>query len=304
MSATRTWPVPLLDVRGLKKYFPVREGGWGGNHAGVVRALDGVSLQVPAGESFGLVGESGSGKTTLALCILRLIEPSQGEIYFEGEDFLKLSPGRLRRRRKDLQMVFQDPYTSLNPRMSAAEIIEEPLRIHRMGGESERRQRVRDLLESVGLPHGERYPHELSGGERQRVAIARALATRPKFLVADEAVSSLDVSVQAQIIQLLGRLKEEFSLTLLFVAHALPVVRYLCERVAVMYGGRIVELAKTRDLFENPIHPYTGELIRSVPAPDPGVQRPRRGKRGGVFTQPGADIPELTEVAPGHWVAQ
>lgn len=297
--------LPLLRVKELKKYFAPAAQRWESEPVETVRAVDGVSLVVGQGETLGLVGESGCGKSTLARCVLRLLEPTAGEIYFRGEDLLRLSSSELRKRRRHIQAIFQDPYSSLNPRLKIGEIVEEPLIIHELGGRRERATRVVELLTQVGLDpaSADRLPHQLSAGERQRVAIARALSTSPEFIVADEPVSSLDVSIQAQMINLLEDLKRELRLTLLFISHALPLVRHLCDRVAVMYGGRLVELAPTEDLFDNPFHPHTRELIEAVPEPDPRIQHDRRKQLPGSWSGRAQAVPELREVASGHWAA-
>jgi len=290
---------PLLEVRHLVKDYTRRHGLFG--RGTVVRAVDGVSFDIHAGETFGLVGESGSGKTTTGRCILRLIEPTSGEVRFRGEDVLAYSPGRMRRARRDMQVVFQDPYSSLNPRMRVQTIVEEPLVVHHVGSRAERRARVADLLAMVGLDPGlrERYPRELSGGQRQRVGLARALALEPSFVVLDEPVSALDVSVQAQVINLLMDLRARLDLTYLFVTHDLRLVRHLCDRVAVMYLGRIVELADASDLFASPRHPYTQALLSAIPVADPDA-RPTR-----VVMDPRSfdRRAPLREAAPGHWTA-
>jgi ABC-type oligopeptide transport system ATPase subunit len=264
---------PLVEVRGLTKHFA--RGGFFAPRT-VVRAVDGVSFSIAAGETFGLVGESGSGKSTTGRCMLRLIEPDAGEVRVAGEDVLTFSKARLRAARRDMQMIFQDPYSSLNPRMRAGEIVEEPLIIHALGRKAERRARVADLFRLVGLDpdHLDRYPHEFSGGQRQRIGVARALALEPKFVIADEPVSALDVSIQAQVINLLMDLQARLGLTYLFVAHDLRLVRHICARVAVMYLGRIVEMGRTEALFAAPAHPYTQALLSAVPSLDP--DRPRQ----------------------------
>jgi oligopeptide/dipeptide ABC transporter ATP-binding protein len=267
---------PLLDIVDLKKHFPVRRSAFG-RRSGWVRAVDGVSFQVRPGETLGLVGESGCGKSTVARMILRLIEPTAGAIRFDGEDLLALQGQALRRRRADLQLIFQDPYGSLDPRQTVEQIVGEPLVIHGIGDRAERRARVLALIERVGLSaeHLRRHPHEFSGGQRQRIGIARALALDPRLVVCDEAVSALDVSIQAQVVNLLKRLQREIGLTYLFVAHDLAVVRHISNRVAVMYLGRIVELAPTADLFARPYHPYTQALLSAIPRPKAAVRRAR-----------------------------
>ena len=275
---------PLLRVTGLKKHFSVK-GGLLSREVGRVHAVDGVSFAVNRGETLGLVGESGCGKSTTARCVLRLIEPSEGEIVFDGQDVLGLSGGDLRAMRRNMQIVFQDPFASLNPRMTVGAILGEAFTIHELASSaSERDDRVASLLVKVGLKaeHMRRYPHEFSGGQRQRIGIARALAVEPKFIVCDEPVSALDVSIQAQVINLLEDLQAEFNLTYLFVAHDLSVVEHISDRVAVMYLGRIVELADARDLYRNPQHPYTQALLSAVPVPDPKVEAqadPPAGRR-------------------------
>ncbi len=265
----------LLETRGLRTTFEVKRGMFGAK--GVVKAVDGVSLAVRAGETLGLVGESGCGKSTLGRTVLRLIDPSEGTVTFEGQDITKLSQSALRPLRRRMQMIFQDPYASLNPRMRVREIVGEALDIHGLGkAGSEREGRVEALLKRVGLrpDQGARYPHEFSGGQRQRVGIARALAVEPRFIVADEPISALDVSIQAQIVNLLKDLQEELGLTYLFVAHDLKIVEYLSHRVAVMYLGRVVEESVAAGLYAEPLHPYTRALLSAVPIPDPA--RPRR----------------------------
>ena len=262
----------LLVVRDLVKYFPVRAGIFS-RHVADVRAVDGIGFTIRRGETLGLVGESGSGKTTAGRVILRLIPATSGEVVFEGRDINALGRGELRRLRKQMQIIFQDPYASLNPRMTVGEIVSEPLAIHGIARGRAAEARTRELLELVGLQayHANRYPHEFSGGQRQRVGIARALAVDPTFIVADEPVSALDVSIQAQVINLLQDLQERLGLTYLFIAHDLSVVRHISTRVAVMYVGRIVEIADRDDLYEHPLHPYTQALLSAIPIPDPSV---------------------------------
>jgi ABC-type oligopeptide transport system ATPase subunit len=291
---------PLLEVRHLVKHFVRRPGLLA--KATAVKAVDDVSFTIGEGEMFGLVGESGSGKSTTGRCILRLIEPSSGEVRFRGEDVLQFSPDRMRLARRDMQIVFQDPYASLNPRMRAGEIVAEPLVIHGIGDRRARDARVNELFELVGLDpsaHPLRYPHEFSGGQRQRIGIARALALNPAFIIADEAVSALDVSVQAQVVRLLLDLKTRLKLTFLFVAHDLRLVEHVCNRVAVMYLGKIVEIGDTRAVFANPHHPYTRALLSAVPALDPDAPRHRIALDPSSFSR---EAP-LREVGTGHLAA-
>src|SRR5918911_2836636 len=308
----------LVRVRGLFKHFPVA------GSDDVVRAVDGVTFEIYKGETLGLVGESGCGKSTVGRCILRLMEPTRGEVYFEDEDVLSLSGKDLRALRREMQIIFQDPYASLNPRMKVREIVGEPLIVHGVGEKRERRERVAELLTKVGLDpdYMNRYPHEFSGGQRQRIGIARALALNPKLIVADEPVSALDVSVQAQVVNLLQELQQEFRLTYLFISHGLAVVEHISTRVAVMYLGRIVEIAPAAELYARPLHPYTQALLSAIPIPDPPQKRKRIILQGDVPTpinppsgcrfrtrcplaiEECAHIdPELREVAPGHHVA-
>ena len=268
---------PILEVRNLVKHFPIGGGLFGGE-AAVIKAVDGVSFSIRPGETLGLVGESGCGKTTTGRCILQLEKPTSGEIIFEGRDLAMLREGELRKVRRRLQVIFQDPYSSLNPRMTVGQIIAEPLAVHGIVPDrAARATRVRELLGHAGLlpAMARRYPHELSGGQRQRVGIARALAMEPALIVCDEPVSALDVSIQAQIINLLEELQSEFGLTYLFVAHDLSVVRHISDRVAVMYLGKIVEITDRKTLYESPQHPYTKALLSAVPIPDPAVEAGR-----------------------------
>jgi oligopeptide transport system ATP-binding protein len=290
---------PLLDVRHLVKHFTRNQGLFA--KPSVVRAVDDVSFTVEEGEMFGLVGESGSGKSTTGRCILRLIEPTSGDVLFRGENVLTFSTKRMRQARRDMQIVFQDPYSSLNPRMRVGEIVEEPLVIHGLGSRVERRARVEELFELVGLEgdHVHRYPHEFSGGQRQRIGIARALALHPALIVADEAVSALDVSIQAQVVKLLLDLQQRLKLTYLFIAHDLRLVEHICSRVAVMYLGKIVEMGTTEQLFRQPTHPYTRALLSAIPTLDPDAPKHRIELDPKTFDR---DAP-LQEIAAGHWAA-
>jgi oligopeptide transport system ATP-binding protein len=267
----------LLEVSDLKVYFPVTAGIVFQRKVADVKAVDGVSFNVRRGETLGLVGESGCGKSTTGKAILQLTRPTEGQVRFDGQDLTKLKGGQLRRFRRKMQMIFQDPYASLNPRMSVGSIISEPLTIHKLAKGDAKKDRVQSLLQTVGLNpyYANRFPHEFSGGQRQRIGIARALAVEPDFIVCDEPVSALDVSIQAQIINLLQDLQDEFNLTYLFIAHDLSVVRHISDRVAVMYLGHVMELTDRDAIFENPLHPYTKALLSAVPIPDPAVERQR-----------------------------
>ncbi|MNC09498.1 Oligopeptide transport ATP-binding protein OppF [compost metagenome] len=266
----------ILEVRNLKKHYPIRKGFFA-KQVGAVKAVDGITLSVEKGETLAVVGESGCGKSTTGRAILRLIEPTGGEIMFDGTDVRSLDTEQLRRFRTDMQMVFQDPYASLDPRWTVQRILEEPLRTHEAAKNSELKSRVEQLMQVVGLSpyQAHRFPHEFSGGQRQRIAIARALALNPKFIVCDEPVSALDVSIQAQVLNLMQDLQEQYGLTYMFISHDLSVVKFISDRVAVMYLGRIVELAPTRELFAKPLHPYTQALMSAVPVPNPGLKKSR-----------------------------
>ena len=318
-------PTALLSVRNLAKHYPRKAGVFGGSK-GVVKAVDGVTFDLFPGETLGLVGESGCGKTTTGRAILRLIEPTAGEVVFDGQDVLKLDANTLRRLRRKMQIIFQDPFSSLNPRMSIGAIVREGLIIHRIAEGAEADRRVKQLLQEVGLraEYAQRYPHEFSGGQRQRVGIARALSVEPRFIVCDEPVSALDVSVQAQVINLLRDLQRDRGLAYLFIAHDLSVVEHIADRVAVMYLGHIVELANARDLYREPLMPYTQALLSAVPVPDPAAKQDRIVLQGDVPSpanppsgcvfhprcyHPRKDaactriVPPLEEKAPGHFVA-
>lgn len=320
-------PAELVRVEDLKVYFPIRSGVLIERHIGDVKAVDGVSFSIKKGETLGLVGESGCGKTTVGRTILRLIDPTAGRIFFEDRDIANLSQKELRGLRRRMQMVFQDPYSSLNPRQNVGAIVGEPLLIHGLASSADIDNRVRDLLDVVGLPSGaaNRFPHEFSGGQRQRIGLARSLALNPDLIVADEPVSALDVSIQAQIINLLEDLQEEFSLTYLFVAHDLAVVRHISDRIIVMYLGKIMEIADGDVLYEKPLHPYTKSLLSAVPIPDPEVEvgreriilsgdlpSPANPPSGCVFhtrcpyaqaEKCPTEVPALRELRPGQTVA-
>ncbi|HYZ75736.1 MAG TPA: ABC transporter ATP-binding protein [Gaiellaceae bacterium] len=318
---------PLVELERLKLYFPIKSGLVLDRHIGDVRAVDDVTLTIRRGETLGLVGESGCGKSTVGRTILRLYRPTDGRVFFDGRDITNLGDSDLRPLRRRMQMVFQDPFASLNPRHSVGRIVGEPLRTHGLAGRREAASRVRELLVTVGLPAdaASRYPHEFSGGQRQRIGLARALAVNPDFVVADEPVSALDVSIQAQIINLLERLQEEFELTYLFIAHDLAVVRHISDRIAVMYLGTVVEVSPAEELYDNPRHPYTISLLSAVPIPDPVVERQREsillaGDLPSPANPPSAcrfhtrcpyvqptrcrdEVPRLRRLASGHEVA-
>jgi oligopeptide transport system ATP-binding protein len=318
MTATQTEKKEIVNVRNLVKYFPVE------NSDDVVRAVDDVSFDILAGETLGLVGESGCGKSTVGRCILRLYEPTSGEVLFEGQNLFDLPNDKMRRMRREMQIIFQDPYASLNPRLKILSIVSEPLKIHGIGNKQDHKERVADLLKKVGLDpnYMYRYPHEFSGGQRQRIGIARALALNPKLIICDEPVSALDVSVQAQVVNLLQDLQAELGLTYLFISHGLAVVEHISQRVAVMYLGKIVEIAEARELYELPLHPYTKALLSAIPVPDPKQKRERIVLQGDVPTpinppsgcrfrtrcpiaipQCAEIMPELREITKGHSVA-
>jgi oligopeptide transport system ATP-binding protein len=289
----------------LIKHFPITKGILFQKQVGAVKAVDDVSFEIYPGETLGLVGESGSGKSTTGRTLLQLYRATGGSVKLDGQELTTMKGESLRKMRRRMQMIFQDPYASLNPRMTVGNIISEPLEVHGLLAGKARRERVRELLEIVGLnPYFvNRYPHEFSGGQRQRIGVARALAVQPDFIVADEPISALDVSIQAQVVNLLQDLQQEFNLTYLFIAHDLSMIRYICNRVAVMYRGKIVELAATNELYENPIHPYTQVLLSAVPIPDPDVEKTRQRK----IMDPDFDYTEqnslMREVSPGHFVA-
>ena len=317
----------LLEVRNLKMYFPVTSGILFGRHVSDVKAVDDISFTIKRGETLGMVGESGCGKTTAGRTILQLYKPTGGQVIFDGKDLSKLKRGEMRALRREMQLIFQDPYGSLNPRMPCGDIVGEPLIVHKLtSSKAEYKDRVSELLQEVGLnpAMADRYPHEFSGGQRQRIGIARALAVNPSFIVCDEPVSALDVSIQAQVLNLLEELQDRLGLTYLFIAHDLSVVRHISDRVAVMYLGRIVEVADRLELYENPLHPYTKALLSAVPIPDPiteaqrdrivlsgDVPSPTNPPDGCVFStrcpiaidECRIEMPELREVSPDHWVA-
>ncbi|MUG68572.1 dipeptide ABC transporter ATP-binding protein [Paenibacillus campinasensis] len=314
---------PLLQVEHLKKYYPI-ERKWFGKQGAVVKAVDDISFSVMQGETFGLVGESGCGKSTTGRALLRLIEPTGGQVRFDGTELTALSAKELRMKRRDMQIVFQDPFSSLDPRHTVQRILEEPLIVHGIGDRQERQRMIRELTDVVGLAqsHLQRYPHQFSGGQRQRIGIARALSLRPKLIVADEPVSALDVSIQSQVINLLQDLQEEFGLTYLFIAHDLSVVKHISDRIAVMYLGRIIEIAEKDKLYSAPRHPYTQALLSAVPEPDPDMRRARILLQGEVPSPADAPVgcafhtrcpkvmdicrarrPELAETGEGHLAA-
>ena len=278
---------PILQVKNLSKHFKVE--------SGFLQAVDGLNFDIYKGETFGLVGESGCGKSTAGRTILRLYEPTSGEVLFEGQDIYDLSPKEMKEHRKEMQMIFQDPYASLDPRMTVEEIIAEPLVIYGIGNKKERRERVIELLEMVGLSaeHSLRFPHEFSGGQRQRIGIARSLALKPKFIICDEPISALDVSIQAQVVNLLKDVQKKLGLTLLFIAHDLSMVRYISDRVAVMYLGKLMEVGTTEDFYSNPLHPYTKALLSAIPIADPDEQRKR------VQIELEGDVPSPINMKPG-----
>lgn len=308
----------MIEVRNLVKYFPIEDSD------DVLKAVDDVSFTIREGETLGLVGESGCGKSTVGRCMLRLYEPTSGEIFFDGNEITHLSSGEMQALRREMQIIFQDPYASLNPRHSILSIVSEPLKIHRISSKSEQKERVADLLAKVGLDpkYMNRYPHEFSGGQRQRIGIARALALNPKLIICDEPVSALDVSVQAQVVNLLQDLQIEFGLTYLFISHGLAVVEHISNRVAVMYLGKIVEIANSADLYNEPLHPYTKALLSAIPVPDPTKKRERIILKGDVPTpidppsgcrfrtrcpiaidECSKVVPELKELKPNHFAA-
>ncbi|PTL39310.1 ABC transporter ATP-binding protein [Alkalicoccus saliphilus] len=314
---------PLLEVKHLKKYFPIK-GGVFGRPVGEVKAVNDVSFEVYEGEVLGIVGESGCGKSTTGKALLRLTEPSDGEVLFEGRDVTKMSSEEMRKMRRDMQMIFQDPYASLNPRHNVGKILGEPLLVHGIGDKKDRAEKVKEILEIVGLSgdHASRYPHQFSGGQRQRIGIARALIVRPKLIVCDEPVSALDVSVQSQILNLMEDLQEEFKLTYIFIAHDLSVVKHISHRIGVMYLGKMVELSSKDNLYREPLHPYTQSLMSAVPEPDPDLKKERIILEGDVPSPSNppsgcpfhtrcpkvmdmckTDVPEFREIRDSHFAA-
>ncbi len=313
----------LLKVDNLKKYFPIT-GGLFGKTVGHVKAVDDVSFYVRKGETLGLVGESGCGKSTTGRVLMRLLEATEGKIVFEDQELTSLNSNAMRKMRKEIQMVFQDPFASLNPRHTVEKILEEPLIVHGIGDKEERKRRVREMLEVVGLSsyHAKRYPHQFSGGQRQRIGIARALMTKPKLIIADEPVSALDVSIQSQVLNLLEDLQKDFGLTYIFIAHDLGVVKHISDRVGVMYLGRLVEITESEKLYEKPLHPYTRALLDSIPVPDPDIKKDRELLSGDLPSPSNPPMgcafhtrcrdcmdicktsrPEMKEVEPGHFAA-
>ena len=326
MSQAKSNGKVLVRVENLKKHFPITRGVIIQREVGTVRAVDGVNMEIHEGETLGLVGESGCGKSTTGRSILQLYRPTSGKVYYDGMDLTEMEGDALRKARRNFQMIFQDPYASLNPRMTVEGIIGEPLEVHGIGNRKERHERVKELMSEVGLNPSlnNRYPHEFSGGQRQRIGVARALALQPNFIVCDEPISALDVSIQAQVVNLLEELQQKFGLTYLFIAHDLSMVRHIADRTAVMYLGKIVELADRTELYTNPLHPYTQALLSAVPIPDPVKERKRqRIILTGDVPSPAhpptgcnfnprcplaIDIckqedPEWREITPGHWVA-
>lgn len=314
---------PLLEVKGLKKYFPIKQGLLG-KTTGHVKAVNDVSFYVNQGETLGIVGESGCGKSTTGRMLVRLLEVTEGTIEFDGKELTKLSAGEMRKKRRDIQMVFQDPYASLNPRHTIGKILAEPLLVHGVKNPKDRQKKVHDFLEIVGLHpyHASRYPHQFSGGQRQRIGIARALMTNPKLIIADEPVSALDVSIQAQVLNLMQDLQEKFNLTYIFIAHDLGVVRHISDRIGVMYLGKMVEVSESEALYKEPLHPYTQALLSAVPVPDPGFTKEEKLVEGDMPSPANPptgcafhtrcpfkmDVcmkkePELTEITEGHSVA-
>ena len=325
MASAQTHDTDLLVVRNLKKYFPIRRGVFQ-RKVGDVKAVDGVSFSIKRGETMGLVGESGCGKSTTGKAILQLDRPTAGQVFLDGEDLVKVKGEKLRLMRRKMQIIFQDPFASLNPRMTVGEIVGEPLEVHGAAKGKEKEARVKELLKLVGLNPSfvTRFPHEFSGGQRQRIGIARAVALNPSFIVCDEPIAALDVSIQAQVVNLLEELQHKFGLTYLFIAHDLSMVRHISDRVAVMYLGRIVEIADWRMIYEDPKHPYTQALLSAIPIPDPAIEAKRHriileGDVPSAANPPVGcnfntrcpvrqercfhDDPELREIVPGHWVA-